>query len=132
MELWNNRPQKNRRSLLNIPIFRRGLVISINQTDIYITALKFYSHPIFVNQRTKLHRLVCFRVFLTTLIHTCCNKIVTKLTTQGCNNIVISWLYQSCWNNLVTNLIVSSSLLQVVRCFFYICSVNLEQAVWAH
>ena len=30
------------------------------------------------------------RLVLTTLIQTCCNKIVTQLTTQGCNNIVIS------------------------------------------
>ena len=35
----------------------------------------------------------CYKAVLTTLIQSCCNKIVSKLTTQDCNNIVISWLY---------------------------------------
>ena len=30
------------------------------------------------------------KVVLTTLMQTCCNTIVAKLTTQGCNNIVTS------------------------------------------
>ena len=44
----------------------------------------------------------CYKVVLTTLMRTCCNKIATKLTTPGCDNMIIPSLYQSCWNNLVT------------------------------
>ena len=32
---------------------------------------------------------ICYKVVQTTLIKSCCNKIVTNLTTQGCNNMVI-------------------------------------------
>jgi hypothetical protein len=40
------------------------------------------------------------------------------LTTQGCNNIVTSWLYRTCRNNLATSLIISTSLLQVIKTAF--------------
>ena len=50
----------------------------------------------------------CYKVVLTTLIQTCCNKVVTNLTTRDCEKIVLSSLHQSCWNNFVTNLISPS------------------------
>ena len=74
----------------------------------------------------------CYKVILTTLIQTCCNKIVTKLTTQGSNITVISWLYQSCRSNVVKSLIVPSNLLQVVNSMFQNMPQNLGTSINAN
>ena len=76
---------------------------------------KLYSHGLF---QAWWECRTYYNLVLITLIQTCENKTVTKLTTQGCINMIISWLHQSCGNNLVTSLIVPSSLLQVVNNMF--------------
>ena len=87
---------------------------------------KLYSHGLF---QAWWECRIYYNLVLITLIQTCGNKTVTKLTTQGCISMIISWLHQPCGNNLVTSLIVPLSLVQVVSNTFQTCSNNLEEAV---
>jgi hypothetical protein len=73
----------------------------------------------------------CCKVVPTSLIQSWHNNIVTTLCHQHCNILVYhDCIRLNCSNNLVTNLIMPSSLLQVVNSLFQTCYNNWEQAVW--
>ena len=50
------------------------------------------------------------------------NKLVTSCL-NNLYNIVISWLFRTCWNNLATNLIISTSLLQLLTTYIQYCYI---------